>query len=120
MLHPFEVSLQKVVGHILESSGAEFRRESKIGNSGSRVDFKLADGTHIECKVDTIRKHCQRLIGQLMTYKFHGASKLVVLIPDDVHIDDDLRQIIFAIPCDIVTLSEFAIAHPVKFQNENK
>ena len=105
--HPFESKLQATARAILEGARIDFKPEVRIGRSGSRVDFKLSDGLHIECKVDVVRKHQMRLIGQLMTYKFHGAQKLMVLIPDDVHIDDDLRQIIFAIPCDIVTLSEF-------------
>ena len=119
--HPFEKRLQKEVAGILRSVGVHFQAEKHIGNTLSRVDFYLAhNGLHIECKVDVCRKHTQRLIGQLLTYKFYGAKRMLVVLPDDVTIDADLQQIITAnTPTEILSLSQFrAIYYPEEAETQ--
>jgi hypothetical protein len=105
--HPFETVLQSEIREILFQGEVQFEAEAKIGKTGSRVDFQLKDGTAIECKVDTVSKHTQRLIGQLMTYKYHGAKSLLVVHPDDISIRRDLKEIIESIPAKVQTISEF-------------
>lgn len=105
--HPFESKLQSEISEFLTSNSVPFEAEARIGKTCSRVDFKLADGTHIECKVDVCAKHTDRLVGQLFRYQRRGAKSLLVIIPDDISIRTDQAEDIRALGAQIETLSRF-------------
>jgi hypothetical protein len=88
-----ESGLQSRIEAILQSRQLEFVRECRLPCSRTRVDFKLADGMFIECKVGVNAAQMYQFIGQALHYqKF--ATKIILCIPSDVEIRKDLHELI--------------------------
>ena len=92
-LFPAESGLQSRIETILQSRQLEYIRECRLPGSRTRVDFKLADQTFIECKVGVNAAQMYQFIGQALHYqKF--AMKIILCIPSDVEIRKDLHELI--------------------------
>src|SRR5206468_1123217 len=80
---PAESGLQSRIETLLQARQLEYIRECRLPGSRTRVDFKLADGTFIECKVGVNAAQMYQFIGQAVHYqKF--ATKIILCIPSDV------------------------------------
>jgi hypothetical protein len=92
-IFPAESGLQSRIETILQSRQLESVRECRLPGSRTRVDFKLADGMFIECKVGVNAAQMYQFIGQALHYqKF--AAKIILCIPSDVEIRKDLHELI--------------------------
>ena len=107
-LFPAEFGLQSRIETILQSQQIEYVRECRLQGSRTRVDFKLADRTFIECKVGVNAAQMYQFIGQALHYqKF--ATKIVLCMPSDVEIRKDLHELIVqmgVLICNEFTLQE--------------
>jgi len=103
-----ETIFQSVIADLLTVSSVQFIRECRIQSSRTRVDFKLGDGTFLECKVAVNAGQTYEFIGQAFHYKSH-ASRIILCIPSDVRIREDLYRIIVdmgVLVCTEISLSE--------------
>jgi hypothetical protein len=92
-IFPAESGLQSRIETILQSRQLEYVRECRLPGSRTRVDFKLADKTFIECKVGVNAAQMYQFIGQALHYqKF--TTKIILCIPSDVEIRKDLHELI--------------------------
>jgi len=107
-IFPGELGLQSQIETILQSRQLEYVRECRLQGSRTRVDFKLADKTFIECKVGVNAAQMYQFIGQAVHYqKF--ATKIVLCIPSDVEIRKDLHELIIqmgVVVCNESTLQQ--------------
>ncbi len=92
-IFPAESGLQSRIETILQSRQLEYVRECRLPGSRTRVDFKLADETFIECKVGVNAAQMYQFIGQALHYQ-RFAMKTVLCIPSDVEIRKDLHELI--------------------------
>jgi hypothetical protein len=92
-IFPAESGLQSRVETILQSRQLEYVRECRLPSSRTRVDFKLADQTFIECKVGVNAAQMYQFIGQAVHYR-KFVAKIVLCIPSDVEIRKDLHELI--------------------------
>jgi hypothetical protein len=93
---PAESGLQSRIETTLRSRQLEYVRECRLPGSRTRVDFKLADGTFIECKVGVNAAQMYQFIGQALHYR-KFATKIILCIPGDVEIRKDLHELIVQI-----------------------
>jgi len=88
-----ESGFQSQIETLLKSRALEYVRECRLQGSRTRVDFKLAGKTFIECKVGVNAAQMYQFIGQALHYqKF--AVKIILCIPSDVEIRKDLHELI--------------------------
>lgn len=90
---PTESLFKSEIAELLQTAGVGFVEECRVCDSRTRVDFKLADGTYVECKVAMNSGQTYEAIGQLLHYRKH-ASRIVLCIPDDVAMRRDLLELI--------------------------
>jgi hypothetical protein len=107
-MFPVESALQNHVETILKSQRLKYVRESRLKGSRTRVDFKLENDTFVECKVGVNAGQTYQFIGQALHYR-KFATEIVLCIPSDVEMRQDLHQLIVdigIIVCNEHTLAE--------------
>ena len=112
-----ESTFSQCVTQLLAGAGVEFVAECRVCNSRTRVDFKLTDGTLIECKVALNSGQTYEAIGQLLHYR-KLASNVILCVPDDVTIREDLFELIAELGvtvCNQVTLLTALAGLPTSF-----
>ena len=103
-----ESRFQDCVEGILQSLGRKYIRECQLQGSRTRVDFKLDDGSFIECKVAVNSGQTYEFIGQAIHYR-KFTDKIILCIPTDIEMREDLYAIIIemgVLVCNESTVSE--------------
>lgn len=102
-----ESAFQDVVEGVLAHSGLEYVRECRLFGCRTRVDFRLADNSFLECKVAVNSGQTYEFIGQAVHYK-EFADRIVLCIPSDVQMRSDLHALVAKLGVMICT--EFSLA----------
>ncbi|MBV9128001.1 MAG: hypothetical protein JO117_07950 [Verrucomicrobia bacterium] len=92
---PKESAFKAYLISLLHEARIDFVEECRLPNSRTRIDFKLADGTFIECKVALNSGQTYEAIGQAMHYGKHS-KKVVLCVPDDIEMRKDLHELFVA------------------------
>jgi hypothetical protein len=102
-----ESRFQDFVEGILQSLHLKYIRESRLDGSRTRVDFKLADGSFIECKVAVNSGQTYEFIGQAFHYR-KFTDKIVLCVPADIEMRKDLHALITEMGVAVCTESTLA------------
>ncbi len=88
-----ETAFQDHIAEILSHTPGAVIRECRFGSVRTRVDFRLADGTFIECKVGMNSGQTYELIGQSLHYTKY-AARVILCFPSDIRLRRDLFDLI--------------------------
>ena len=102
-----ESRFQDFIESILQSLHLKYIRECRLEGSRTRVDFKLADGSFIECKVAVNSGQTYEFIGQAFHYR-KFTDKIILCVPADIEMRKDLHALIAEIG--VVVCTEFTLA----------
>jgi hypothetical protein len=94
-IFPRESLLHNRVEKILMEAQLKYTKECRLYACRTRVDFKVDDGTFIECKVGMNSGQTYEFIGQACHYRLF-AARVILCIPSDVRIRADLYEIILS------------------------
>lgn len=92
---PKEELLQARVEELLTSAEIKYVRECRLQQCRTRVDFKIDDGTFVECKVGMNSGQTYEFIGQACHYRLF-ALRVILCVPSDIKIRADLYELIGA------------------------
>ena len=102
-----EPAFQDVVEGTLQSLRVEYIRECRLPGCRTRVDFKLADNTFVECKVAVNSGQTYEFIGQAFHYR-KFTDTIILCTPDDIEMRKDLHSIIIEMGVIACTESKLA------------
>jgi hypothetical protein len=102
-----ESRFQDFIEGILQSLHLKYVRECRLAGSRTRVDFKLDNGSFIECKVAVNAGQTYEFIGQAFHYR-KFTDKIVLCVPDDIEMRKDLHALITEMGVAVCT--EFTLA----------
>ena len=103
-----EKTFQDAISKMLTAANISHVRECRLPSSRTRVDFKLPNNTFVECKVGVNAGQVYEFIGQATHYRGF-ANRVILCIPSDVKIREDLHAIIAEM--DILICNEQGLGH---------
>lgn len=101
-----ESTFQDTIEGILQSLRLQYIRECKLVDCRTRVDFKLADNSFIECKVAVNSGQTQKFIGQAVHYK-EFTERIILCVPADVQMRSDLNALVTKLG--VIVCTEFTL-----------
>lgn len=92
-IFPREALLHDRVEQILRGGEVKYIKECRLRECRTRVDFKVDDGTFIECKVGMNSGQTYAFIGQTCHYRLF-ATRVILCMPSDIRVRADLYDVI--------------------------